>query len=81
MCVVDTPTVGEGDYCDEVAGEEPGQPEPAGKPPLTLASLLYPTIYICICFGIHLHFPMVSESFSMLRHLSGSNTVKVPPLV
>ena len=39
VCVVDTPTEGEGEYVDDIAGEEPGQPEPAGKPPLTLASL------------------------------------------
>ena len=38
VCVVDTPTEGEGEYVDDIAGEEPGQPEPAGKPPLTLAS-------------------------------------------
>ena len=38
VCIVDTPTEGEGEYVDDIAGEEPGQPEPAGKPPLTLAS-------------------------------------------
>ena len=56
VCVVDTPTEGEGEYVDDIAGEEPGQPEPAGKPPLTPASLCI-LLHLCICFGyIHMHF-------------------------
>ena len=37
--VIDTPSGGEEEFGEEFAGEEPGQPEPTGKPPLTIASL------------------------------------------
>ena len=39
MCVVDTLSDGEGDFVEDFAGEEPGQPKPTGKPPLDLASM------------------------------------------
>jgi hypothetical protein len=39
----------EGIEGEDIAGEEPGQPEITGKPPLALASLLP---YICICYGL-----------------------------
>ena len=51
LYAVDTPSKGEGDYIgEEFAGEDPGQPQPTGKPPLALASI-YPTL-LCICFGL-----------------------------
>ena len=74
----DSPTEGEGEYFDEVAGEEPGQPEPIGKPPLALASLyiLYIMhllwLYTCI-------YPLVSE---LLQHSDTTplvSPVRVPP--
>ena len=36
--VLDAPSGEEEEFGEEFAGEEPGQPEPTGKPPLTLAS-------------------------------------------
>ena len=44
LCAVDTPSEGEGDFVEDFVGEEQGQPEPTGKPPLALASF-YPILY------------------------------------
>ena len=77
--VVDTPSEGEEEFGEEFAGEEPGQPEPTGKPPLTLASLLHPNIYMHLLWLYTCIYPLVSE---LLRHSDTTplvSPVRVPP--
>ena len=70
--VVDTPSGGEEEFGEDFAGEAPGQPEPTGKPPLTLASLL--SYIYASALAIHLHLSIGIGVASALRHYSVSIT-------
>ena len=74
VCVIETPSEGEGDYQgEEFAGEEPGQP---GKPPLALPSIFILCLYAYALVTKIALFPLVSGLLSALRHYSDRTTRK-----